>query len=249
MPVTLVCQYAPCGKPFQVRAYRVRDGSAKYCSIACRGLANRIERTLEEQRALEKKYRINTRDHVPIDERRARYRAWYHAHREERIASNRRYKAEHAEDIRAQQRAHKREVYRQDPMKFREKNLAYYVNNTEKVRQQTAAYQRSHPEQVRAYQKNRRSKRQQTVNDFTYEQWTEMLEFFKHRCAYCGKKPSKLEMEHMTPISKGGAHTASNIVPACRTCNAKKHAGPVPVPIQPMLLTVAPPKPIKKRQQ
>jgi len=48
---------------------------------------------------------------------------------------------------------------------------------------------------------------------------------FDNSCAYCGYKPSKaseLEVEHVQPISQGGPHTLSNIVPACKTCNTSK---------------------------
>ena len=33
---------------------------------------------------------------------------------------------------------------------------------------------------------------------------------------------AKLEQEHVIPLSKGGALTLHNIVPACRSCNSKK---------------------------
>jgi 5-methylcytosine-specific restriction endonuclease McrA len=45
---------------------------------------------------------------------------------------------------------------------------------------------------------------------------------FKHRCAYCGAD-GDLHIEHVDPISKGGAHVLSNIVPACKACNYSKH--------------------------
>lgn len=48
------------------------------------------------------------------------------------------------------------------------------------------------------------------------------MELFNHCCAYCGEPSDKLEVEHMTPIIKGGIHDDSNIVPACRRCNAQK---------------------------
>ena len=31
-----------------------------------------------------------------------------------------------------------------------------------------------------------------------------------------------MQIEHVVPISKGGAHDISNIVPACQKCNASK---------------------------
>ena len=80
----------------------------------------------------------------------------------------------------------------------------------------------------------------QPLNDFTPAQWVEIQASWNHRCAYCGKRAKgRLEMDHITPFRKGGSHTASNIVPACRSCNAKKQIGPPLKPVQPVLLTVA----------
>lgn len=57
---------------------------------------------------------------------------------------------------------------------------------------------------------------------FTVAQWLDKLELFNNCCAYCGEPSDKLEVEHMIPIIKGGKHEDSNIVPACRKCNAQK---------------------------
>ncbi|MEO0321627.1 MAG: HNH endonuclease [Myxococcota bacterium] len=45
-----------------------------------------------------------------------------------------------------------------------------------------------------------------------------------HRCQYCGaQKPAKeLTYDHVLPRSKGGRTTWTNIVAACRPCNAQK---------------------------
>ena len=58
----------------------------------------------------------------------------------------------------------------------------------------------------------------------TRDQWTEIKDRFGHRCAYCNRTMERLEMDHVIPLSKGGTHTSANIVPACRTCNARKGA-------------------------
>lgn len=50
---------------------------------------------------------------------------------------------------------------------------------------------------------------------------------FGHACAYCGKpdhRADELELEHVIPISMGGAHHLSNIVPACSQCNQSKRS-------------------------
>lgn len=56
----------------------------------------------------------------------------------------------------------------------------------------------------------------------TRDQWKEIKRRFGYACAYCGKVQKKPEMDHVIPLSKGGPHSAENIVPACRTCNATK---------------------------
>ena len=92
----------------------------------------------------------------------------------------------------------------------------------------------------RAKEKRRRARKLMAPqNDLTAAQWREIKAAFKFRCAYCGVKPKRLEQDHVVPLSKGGNHTASNIVPACGPCNRHKHTGPPPVPVQPLLLTVS----------
>lgn len=59
------------------------------------------------------------------------------------------------------------------------------------------------------------------IEPFSADDWKEMLEKFSHCCAYCGTS-EKLEMDHIVPLSRGGAHAASNIVPSCKRCNSIK---------------------------
>lgn len=46
---------------------------------------------------------------------------------------------------------------------------------------------------------------------------------FGNCCAYCGIS-GDMQIEHVVPISRGGAHDAMNIVPACQSCNYSKLA-------------------------
>lgn len=41
-----------------------------------------------------------------------------------------------------------------------------------------------------------------------------------HQCQYCGKPATSVD--HKIPRAQGGSHAASNLVAACRTCNAQK---------------------------
>lgn len=44
---------------------------------------------------------------------------------------------------------------------------------------------------------------------------------FDGRCAYCGGT-GDMQIEHLVPISRGGTHVLSNILPACQRCNFSK---------------------------
>jgi 5-methylcytosine-specific restriction endonuclease McrA len=57
----------------------------------------------------------------------------------------------------------------------------------------------------------------------TSTQWLEILNEHKRRCFYCKERTSPLTMDHVIPLSKGGEHTKTNVVPACPSCNSKKH--------------------------
>jgi 5-methylcytosine-specific restriction endonuclease McrA len=45
-----------------------------------------------------------------------------------------------------------------------------------------------------------------------------------HQCQYCGKRPPlrDLNIDHVTPRSRGGDDTWENLVTSCRTCNLRK---------------------------
>jgi len=55
-----------------------------------------------------------------------------------------------------------------------------------------------------------------------YEVRQYLLEKWKRTCAYCGKTGISLEIEHLTPRSRGGSDRVSNLTLACHECNQKK---------------------------
>jgi len=74
--------------------------------------------------------------------------------------------------------------------------------------------------------RNRKARRRSLSKSghVTAEEWETILAAHDHRCAYCRTNDLALEMDHVTPLSKGGQHCATNIVPACKPCNSKKGA-------------------------
>jgi len=71
----------------------------------------------------------------------------------------------------------------------------------------------------------RRSNLKNIIADLTTAEWKVVLKEFDNKCAYCGVNFTKKippTQDHVIPVSKGGNHTKTNVVPACRPCNSKK---------------------------
>jgi hypothetical protein len=51
-----------------------------------------------------------------------------------------------------------------------------------------------------------------------------LLEREGGKCAYCGKKSGRLEVDHIVPKARGGSDRVSNLTLACRACNLEKGA-------------------------
>lgn len=57
----------------------------------------------------------------------------------------------------------------------------------------------------------------------TNQQWWTIRRCFDDRCAYCGLD-GPIFRDHVISIASGGPDIWSNVVPACKSCNSKKHA-------------------------
>jgi 5-methylcytosine-specific restriction endonuclease McrA len=177
-------------------------------------------------------------------------RTSYRKHQAKRLLGAKDYRTKNKEKLAA--RNHELYVLNIDVRK--QKDRARYQANREKELQRRrdtdakyperrlAAHRKwcaKNPTKVHANSAKRRALEANVpINDFTAKQWRAMCKACGYRCAYCHQKfPfSQLTMDHITPLSKGGAHTLSNIIPACKSCNSRKHAKDVPTPIQPFLL-------------
>tara|TARA_R100001440_G_C2486844_1_gene114343 strand:- start:65 stop:754 length:690 start_codon:yes stop_codon:yes gene_type:complete len=62
------------------------------------------------------------------------------------------------------------------------------------------------------------------VEHISAKQIQNRFKLFKYCCAYCGSfEGLDIQMEHVVPRSKNGAHCMANIIPACRRCNTSKY--------------------------
>ena len=163
-------------------------------------------------------------------------------------AINRKLKeSQDKEHYRIQQRINEMNYRLRHREKIRVVNRTKSQNHRQKHPERASAsekkWRQSNHEKVNSFAKTRRSRKANApVNDFTHTQWVALQMAFDHRCAYCGiRAKAHLTQDHITPLSKGGSHTLSNIVPACKSCNSKKHTGVPLRPVQPLLVLAGSP--------
>ena len=145
---------------------------------------------------------------------------------------NKQYRAENAEKIAAS----KKEYYDSHREQAAAKCKQYYENNRDKraaynklwrdenPRKNAAIKKRwaqSHPEKCADYKHIRRARKvAATIEDFDIR---EIWERDDEVCTYCGATEN-LSIDHIVPLSGGGAHSPDNLCIACKSCNSSKGA-------------------------
>lgn len=115
---------------------------------------------------------------------------------------------------------------------------SHYQANKEHYKNLTKAWRRTHYDRYRKTDRARkrrargadpekyrlearlRQRRVKSLGVFTKEDWHAIP--FNDLCSYCGKR-GRMDIEHVVPISRGGLNVPENIVPACGSCNGRKH--------------------------
>lgn len=84
---------------------------------------------------------------------------------------------------------------------------------------------RANPDKIRAKDNARRAFKMGSSETFTAVEWKALKERYDYTCLRCGRREPEIELtvDHIVPISKGGAGTIDNIQPLCKLCNSAKH--------------------------
>lgn len=180
------------------------------------------------------------------EDRREWQRAWRLRNRDSHLAARRNYAERNKEKMREQARAgyqrfHKMNLLRRAKYRatHQEKENAArrkrYAQDPQKDIQTSKAWFDNHPGAHTIYARQRRQLQAGLPNTLTSEEWANIVASYRYRCVYC-QKQCKMTLDHIIPVSKGGGTTAHNIVPACKSCNSKKHTGPPLIPVMAVLI-------------
>ena len=120
--------------------------------------------------------------------------------------------------------ANSRKLYHKDLEKSRAKRRIrvrkWYKNNSKKAIAATRDWSRRNPDSKRLSEHKRRSDK--IGNGVFKVSRKETLNIINSPCVACGSI-SKITMDHVVPLSRGGRHSIGNLQPLCFSCNASKN--------------------------
>lgn len=206
---------------------RMRDGLLSIC-IPCSKLYMENYRAKNAAILQIKNVSYKRRHAARVNvERRERYKTGRFEIRQ-RARATRRLRLEHYRERDRYWSANNKEKRKQYTAKYRSRNIerhkAWVKNWKAANKEHVAAYQRgwlkSHPEQTRQYQRNRKAWKNSSPGKITIPEWLDICSQYGGKCLRCGSE--RITMDHIVPLSAGGAHSKENVQPLCASCNASK---------------------------
>jgi len=122
----------------------------------------------------------------------------------------------------AAKRAYDRVYYRANWQRIQRQNRAWRKANPERSREIARAWRKAHIASHRASGRACAAKRRRAPGHFTRVDIAALYRQQEGRCYYCGVTLDAYEIEHKTPIARGGTHWPANLAVACVPCNRSK---------------------------
>lgn len=103
---------------------------------------------------------------------------------------------------------------------------AWMQANRDRVKAYHQEYEKQNREKVRQWTATtgarRRARKAGNGGSHTADERLAKFAALGNACYYCGAG-GKMQVDHDVPIAKGGSDNIENILPACATCNQRKH--------------------------
>lgn len=177
-------------------AHQIIDRSLTKCATIT---SMKTYKSSEEQRRKRRDYMREYMKRAPlsvVEKKRKRENEWHAANQEKTKAAKRKYQETHKQEIKERQNSPKAKALQRE---YRQSGKAYEVKKNNKSKSRGAK-----------------------IANLSWGEWLQILKKFKHHCAYCKSEHLPVEQEHVMPLSRGGNHDKTNVVPSCRRCNLTK---------------------------
>lgn len=195
--------WLPATTVYFVPMKRALTGLASNCR-ACKSAVAKAHYAKNKERIKERVKRNTEKNAEKVREYQKRYRIENREHLNE---YTREWRADNAERVRANARAR-------------------YRRNRVVILQRNRRYAKENPDKFLAYAHQRLARKRALPDTFTEADWERALAHFERRCAYCGKRFEKFQIDHYIPLKAPDCpgSVPTNIVPACKSCNISKNA-------------------------
>ncbi len=173
----------------------------------------------EDQRERNRRYYQENKDTI-----KANVRRYQQENKEKRAAAGKAWRTENKEKKKAMDAKH----YLENRKAIRKQANAYTATHGEENRARAAKWYKENPERGKANAKVANHKRRARIAEvggtLTKADIRDLYASQGARCYYCSINIEEgYEIEHMTPISRGGTNGPENICLACTPCNRTKH--------------------------
>lgn len=178
------------------------------------------------------KYRQENSERIKASKRR-----YYEANKEWLYETNLKWKQDNPEKHRAAQRRWQEanasitrernaERYRENVEQIKARMARYYRENAESIKARNAVWAKANPEKRRNYARKTKAKRLAAPHEpYTELDIVSLWDAQDGSCAYCLiLLSSDYHVDHMVPLSRGGADRLDNLCLACPPCNISKGA-------------------------
>ncbi|WP_435279339.1 HNH endonuclease [Streptomyces sp. 1222.5] len=113
-----------------------------------------------------------------------------------------------------------RETYARRPAQYAQKRRAWYLANRHMAIAASLRWAQANPQRAALIARLKKQRRR-AAGVLTAAEWRQILTQYGHRCLACGSD-GPLTIDHIVPVSRGGANTAANVQPLCGRCNSAK---------------------------
>lgn len=116
-----------------------------------------------------------------------------------------------------------REYYEKNKARIIPQQVEYNRRNKEAYLAKMRAWRKANPEKVQVWVRNRRAKLKGLNGSHTIDDIKALLESQQGLCVYCCCDiRESFQVDHIVPVSKGGANDKTNLQLLCKPCNLDK---------------------------
>lgn len=162
---------------------------------------------------------ISTKYRLDPSNQKARSTRWYAKNGEAfKKRQNELYRTDPV--IRARRKVSGARWAKENPDLARQKNREWVARNRDKVNESSRRSQRQRRDYYRASLILYQARKKANGGNVTKAKLAARWAYFAGKCWMCGE--AAIAWDHVKPVSKGGGSWASNLRPACKSCNSSK---------------------------